>query len=373
MTLHIIPDSVFTDFVINKLNQLDYGNHKFILFMGAVDDKPKHTRYKLDIVSPNEIKSQVFITSLEQYDFIVIHSLVALALKKLVISSSVNIKFVWLGWGGDYYDMITPHKQLFDRKTFNLMNKLYSFKQKLKMLIKTLIRYDIKAIELYKKVEYFSSIVYDEYEMIEKHTFPLHTKYIPFSYGQLENDLLKGIENLHIHDTNILLGNSASYTNNHIEIIDTLKTLNLGNRKIITPLSYGDTKYSNYIMNYGQKHLGSNFKPLVDFLDKEKYNTLLTSCSICIINTRRQQAVGNIITMLYFGSKLFLNEENILYSFFKNSGAVIFSIQEISKEFSSPLKEREIKMNRKVLHKHWGEDAVNKKYLEFIKTVQKGE
>ena len=31
MMIHIIPDSVFTDFVIKKFDLLDPGNHKFLI------------------------------------------------------------------------------------------------------------------------------------------------------------------------------------------------------------------------------------------------------------------------------------------------------------------------------------------------------
>lgn len=372
MILHIIPDSGFTDFVINKFNSIDPGKHTF--FINSINTKLRFTKNKkIQRITREDLLSNTFISSLNKYDAIVLHSLSSRYLKKMVMRAPLDVTFVWLGWGGDYYETIPKLKlNLYGESTLKLMNSMFGFKGKIKEIIKTLIpSYDIKPIDIYNKVDYFGPIIYDEYNLLEEVLSPAHTKYIPFSYGQLENDLLKGIEHLEIKGDNILLGNSASFSNNHLEILEFLSRLNLGDKKIITPLSYGNKKYANEIISFGQKVTGYNFSPQMEFIDKESYHKLISSCSICIMNHKRQQSMGNIISMLYLGSKLFMNKENIVYKFLKREGAIIFSIDELDNEsISIKLTKSEILTNRNVLKKHWSESVVNEKYRSFIDLIK---
>ncbi len=369
MILHLIPDSVFTDFVINKFNHLDANNHKFLILSNT--DKLIYTKSEnVDIINEKSLLTKDFLQYLKNFSYIVVHSMFSKYVKKMILKSENDFKFVWIGWGGDYYETVAElKKNLYDLKTVKLMQP--SLQEKLKRLIKKFIPYlGIDMALIYKRIEYFAPVIYDEYDLLEKLFKPIHTKYLPFSYGQLENDFLKGIENLNITSNNILLGNSASYTNNHLSILHLLAGLDLKDRKIITPLSYGDEKYKKIILNYGKELLYSNFYPQIDFLEKHEYHKLIASCSICIMNHKRQQSMGNIISMIYLGSKLFLNKENIVYKFLKREGAIVYSIDEINNDsLNSSLTSNEIQINREILKKNWSEDSVNQKYREFIRIL----
>lgn len=378
MILHIIPDSVFTDFVINKLNCLDPNNHKFLVYVNGNVKKPLvHTKtINLHIINSKNVLLSSFINSLVEYEAVVVHGMFYKHVKKMIMKSSNQIKFVWLGWGGDYYDTIPElSKNLYFNKT--LENLQSDYKLTLKNTIKSLIdffvpSYNIKTSDIYNRIDFFGPVLYDEYVLLEKILKPIHCTYIPFSYGQLENDLIKGIENYKLNGNNILLGNSASYTNNHIEMLELLSNFDLKDRRVITPLNYGDKSYTKKIMSYGQMLLSQNFNPIVDFMDKQNYHKMLSSCSICIMNHKRQQSLGNIITMLYLGAKLFLNQENPVYVFLKKEGAVIYSIDELdfNSKIVEQLSENEIKINKTVLERHWGEESVNKKFMDFIKMLK---
>ncbi|HQS71850.1 MAG TPA: TDP-N-acetylfucosamine:lipid II N-acetylfucosaminyltransferase [Sulfurovum sp.] len=372
MILHIMPDSVFTDFVIDKLDKLDAGNHEFII--NSIHNELKFTKNRnIQIYNTKKLLSKDFIASLASYSAVVFHSLSSIPLKRLVMKVSLDVKFVWLGWGGDYYETIPQLKRtLYEQQTLKLMSSLTSLKEKVKKAIKALIpNYDIEVEEIYKRVNYFGPVLYDEYKLLEEIFAPVHTKYIPFSYGQLENDLTQGIEYLEINGENILLGNSATFSNNHLEIIELLKNLDLGDRKVIVPLNYGNKEYAREIISFGNNKIKNNFYPLSEFMDKEKYHKLLSGCSICIMNHKRQQSLGNIVSVLYLGSKLFLNKENIVYRFLKREGAVIFSIEDLNtKSISVKLTKNEIELNRSILMKHWSEEVVNEKYRSFVNLLK---
>ena len=88
----------------------------------------------------------------------------------------------------------------------------------------------------------------------------------------------------------------------------------------------------------------------------DKYIQLISSCSVVIMNHTRQQALGNIITMMYMGATIFLKEENPIYMFFKKHNAVIFTIYDLEKNhdlLDYRLSVEEIEINKRILKQHW--------------------
>ena len=114
-----------------------------------------------------------------------------------------------------------------------------------------------------------------------------------------------------------------------------------------------------------------NFKPLTEFMSINEYHKIISSCSIVIMNHIRQQALGNIISMMYFGAKVFLNKKNPIYSFFLSQGAVIFSIDMINDEsISRKLTKKEIEINRNILNQYWSREVMLEKTKKLINIVR---
>ena len=65
---------------------------------------------------------------------------------------------------------------------------------------------------------------------------------------------------VNINGKNILLGNSASLLTIILKLLILYKNITNKDRKIITPLSYGDEFYKNKINLYSKKNLGSSFE-----------------------------------------------------------------------------------------------------------------
>ena len=66
-------------------------------------------------------------------------------------------------------------------------------------------------------------------------------KYFKFSFYPIEFLYNNEIDTSN-SGNNILIGNSRSYANNHLEIFSILSKFNIANRKVIVPLSYGNMK-----------------------------------------------------------------------------------------------------------------------------------
>ena len=126
--------------------------------------------------------------------------------------------------------------------------------------------------------------------------------------------------------TNILLGNSASPTNYHIEALEKLRPFSGDNISIYCPLSYGDLGYADYVAKVGREFFGEKFIPLRKFISFDSYIDLLASIDIAIFNHKRQQAMGNITMLLGLGSRVYMRDNLTSWATLKNIGVDISAI-----------------------------------------------
>jgi dTDP-N-acetylfucosamine:lipid II N-acetylfucosaminyltransferase len=131
------------------------------------------------------------------------------------------------------------------------------------------------------------------------------------------------------NNLNIMIGNSADPSNNHVEIIDKLYSIFKGDFYVYIPLSYGDSEYKEYIIDYAKRKFQSNFISLTNFMEVKEYNKFLESIDIVIFNHDRQQGMGNLISLLGFGKTVYIKNNVTPWFFFEKIGVKIFSSEEI--------------------------------------------
>jgi hypothetical protein len=178
-----------------------------------------------------------------------------------------------------------------------------------------------------KKIDYVITVVPDDYDLLKK-KYSFNAKHFHINYGNplLDSSLIKNV-----NGRNILLGNSSSFTNNYFEAIDILCKLNLDDRRVIIPLSYGDMILAEFVAEYAIKKLGENKVILLkEFLSFSDYNDHLLTCEIVIMNHKRQQAVGNIVQCLINGAHVYLQSESTVYQYLKSCGFKISPFNEIN-------------------------------------------
>lgn len=372
--VHLCLDEKFIDMAISTFNSFENVINDPIVY--SRNRKLKFVKNKaLIIKNPNTLG-----TYINSYNLIIVHSLAPIW-SKLLLKVDKNIPIIWIGWGYDYYDIIG--KDLYLSETKNLINnvKYLSLSELIKIKLIDFarkiwrIRLSADQKKIIERVDYFSPVLETEYEMVKRkfsgNKFP---KYITFNYGNLEDFFAKNLEGERVKSKNILVGNSASFTNNHLEAFNLLKEINNFDSKIICPLSYGDEKYRRYIENKGIEYFGEKFISLKDFMPLAEYIQTISSCGYVIMNHCRQQAYGNIVTMLYLGAKVFLREENPLYIYLKNKGVYIFSIQELenNKNFGEILDESKVLTNRYILKLLLSKKVIDdhvRKILEISKNI----
>lgn len=372
--LHLAPDDKFTDIAYKNFNYVAPLCNTFLI--PSLHKKLKYVKEApVEIINPISFKNPFFMKSLEKYDFIVLHSLNGFN-KEIVARSSSHLKFVWIGMGYDYYDIIYEDSEsLYQEQTKNAvknLNKKKSINNLLKGLARKIIYKNLAKKTIVEKIDFFAPVLKNEYNMVAakfNFNFP---DYIDWNYGSTARTIDGKINHCNLNGNDILVGNSSIPTNNHLEVFEFLRTLNLSGKKIICPLSYGDSKFASILKVKGRNYFGDRFLSVDKFMPYDDYINLISSCSNVIMNHYRQQGVGNVVTMLYMGAKVFLNEKNPLYTFYKEEGLIIFTIEELHNNPSLldlNLSEEDVEKNRQILKLRFSEKMILNKTETLIKKV----
>jgi dTDP-N-acetylfucosamine:lipid II N-acetylfucosaminyltransferase len=377
---HIAPDEKFIEMAVETFELVYPNQNKFYITSSKPWTYIKNRSIYKELNNRELLKQLLMSRSeLKSYDLIIFHGLPSIYLLPLVL---LKQRYVWLGWGYDYYnrtfggDLLSF--SLFLPKTESIIaeikgNKVidnksfYSPSYLVKRIINSKFFYKLGM----KNLNVFSPVLPQEYNMVkEKFGLGKCTKYYPWNYGILERHFIKSIKLDGIDNAkSILLGNSATPTNNHCEALDILAK-SLKPRTVYIPLSYGCMKYARYVKEYIANNKLLHQSIVLDtFIELEDYNNILNNCGFVIMNHVRQQALGNIVAMMYRGSKIFIREESVVYKYFKDQKANIFSIQELEANISLldfPLTLKEIEYNRSILRGTWSESVIIARTKELV-------
>lgn len=324
--------------------------------------------YHTKIISTCFIKRwspKVHKSAYRNYDIVVFHSFSDLLYPE-VFNVPEGVPKVWLGWGFDYYDLISNSSAFLLPETQNIASQ--SYKTLVRTNVASLIKHVFKLIGIAKSkrkaienLSLFSPVLPGEYEFVRQsqkwNRFP---DSVQWNYGTIEDHFVKDFKDDEVNGDSILVGNSASLTCNHKEAISLLSCLEGTGRQVIAPLSYGSKDYGDKIVSLGEQYLGKQFVPLRDFMPIQEYVATIKKCGFVIMNHKRQQAVGNIVIMLYLGARVFLREENPTFSFLKDMGVIVSSVQELEKNsflLNEALCYEEKQKNKQLVCNYWSRES----------------
>ncbi|MDQ7985757.1 TDP-N-acetylfucosamine:lipid II N-acetylfucosaminyltransferase [Pseudomonas sp. G34] len=210
-------------------------------------------------------------------------------------------KCYWMIWGGDLYDYMSNCRGW----KWWLRNL---FKRPVIRSIGNLVTYLEGDVELARK--WYGATG-------KHHDCVMYTSNVYRNYG-VKTKPHSGI--------NIQIGNSADSSNNHLEILEMLAPFCGEDIAIYAPLSYGNEEYARSVIRAGKEKFGDKFKPLTEFMPVDQYLEFLGRVDIAIFNHRRQQAMGNIITLLGLGKKVYMRSDITPWSMFKKIGVKVYDI-----------------------------------------------
>jgi len=129
------------------------------------------------------------------------------------------------------------------------------------------------------------------------------------------------------------------------------------------PLSYGDKQYANYISKAGFSYFGENFVPLYDYMSLADYLAVLQSCELAFMNHIRQQALGNVLFLLWSGVRLFFNPRSLLFRSLLDSG---FHVYPSSDLHSKACELDDLNANLNCMEREYGIDASSGKLRKLL-------
>ena len=298
MIIHFFNDEDFVDWAIDQFEAVAPNKHTYLVLTEEPVKKLKRVKAKdIKKVSLNEVLEKYFLADLANYNAVCFHFL-TLSKAKIINSMPSHNKVVWICWGKDAYNEQFFNQYFLEKKTKKLSGKS-DIKQIFKELLKNIPLINKSLFSEYfvlkkalKRVNYLAPMIKDEYTFLTE-KLKLTAKYIPFAYGSLE-DVLGG----HIEDKvisgkkNILLGNSSTPTNNHIEALNIIKSIDKCDyEKIYLPLNYGNHEYGKIIEKEALKLFPRKSQCLNKRLSINDYTQLMMDCNIVIMNHIRQQEV----------------------------------------------------------------------------------
>ncbi|WP_270413584.1 TDP-N-acetylfucosamine:lipid II N-acetylfucosaminyltransferase [Blautia faecis] len=254
------------------------------------------------------ILNRELLEDLRTADKIIVSGVFTLQYVLPIYGKKIMEKTYWQFWGGDYEV---------------LRKKNLSVKLKLTKCIVTYCIRCAKGIILLTKPErkafeeVFGNIANDK----------LYTAVVP-SGQEDENILMKARDEHKVVKSNIIvIGNSATDSNQHLDIFQKMKHLDTEKIKICCPLSYGEAQYREDVIKKGKEIFGDRFYPITEYMSYEKYVDFLNSCDVGIYNNNRQQALGNISLMLNLGKKVYVPE--LTKQYYEQFGYKLYSISEV--------------------------------------------
>ena len=374
--LHITTDNKFISHALSTFESV-YPNQNTVWMLNVSGETNVANNQYDKKFTLRQRFSPKFLNQLKQFDLVILHSFIA-SWYPLIALAPRSVRFAWLGWGYDYYNYIyKDSSELLLEDTLKLSNHMRETETD-HLTIKNIVRYPIKLVMnkvikkvALKRIASFSPVLEEDYNMVkEAKLISSLPQFMPWNYGSLEENLVANFIDQRVIGNSILVGNNASMTNNHIEAFNLIATHNLPQTiKVFVPLSYGNEDYKRNILEKGGEQLNGSFYPIVDFMPIDAYVELIKQCGYVIMNHKRQQAVGNIVIMLYLGARVFLREENPTYKMLKKEGAILNTVQELSMQpelLQKPLSENEIQKNIAVLYKHWSKEAIDTKTKNLV-------
>ena len=365
--LHIAPDEKFLDSAIWQFESVYPGGNQFIVLLPEGRKNPQWVKNKETVVLRNRTKQTIsdVCESQKEYELLCFHSM-DYFMGELVHALPLDTRILWMVFGYEVYDneKLSGATEFLGNKTkrYFLENQRYAFLKRnlrpLKYAIKKEKDPNLVWMQALQRADYCGVLFKEEYQSI-KQRIDGSADFFRFSYYPIEF-MLEDMGFLEGED--ILLGNSATLTNNHLDVFEKLKGFPLEKRKLIVPLSYGDMSYAKKVVTVGSRSFPENFEPLVDFLSLKEYNRYISRCSVVIMGHRRQQAVGNVLVMLYRGAKVYLDKNNTLYAYLKRIGLAVYSVQEDldqgNDQVFSALPTLAKQTNRAILEAEIGQDVL---------------
>lgn len=350
MNYHLMIDDKFINNFIIDAEKAAPGNNVYII--ATTRENAKHVNYNKAIYAPYQ--TSLFaetVSNIRLTDQVFIHWASDEAID-FVLRLPETIKVGLFFWGGDIVEI--PYS-IYKSSIYGPLSLKYFEKYeerpkvkwnplKPKRLIRTLAnrywKYNANEQKIlgirrafFKRLNYFFNWNIIDFEWIKTHYKTSAVfKYFFYNFSPIPATVKENNKNGVKTHTTVLLGNSDTPTNNHLEMLEVLKKFKAEAIKIVIPLNYGNKKYGDIIEQRAIAIFGAEkILALRKFMDIAAYYQILDEVDIAVMNHYRTQAAGNTLALLYRGKKVYINEVSSTYKLLNTNGVVIGNSADISK------------------------------------------
>lgn len=331
---HIHVDQKFTNDTVRYIDERLINE---ILFIGdfskELESKLGKLNLKYSIIPKTEESIPKIIAFLSEYDIIVINKLCNFNTKLLkAFPNHYKVFFRLFG-----YELYGKQAGRFISKRTKLAIYPIDINTRFFSILKNFLkRYNFTEYfgknghkRLYEKIDRILLVNRYEYQQLSKYF------YLP---EMLQLPLINTGDNVNINTkkaNKIIIGNSKHFWNNHLDVLLQLKDVrNIDNYHLFLFFSYGsDNNYTAEV-----RKLSRTFKKITlqeDFLDLTTFETIFFDASAIVINSYRQHALGNIITAMFSGCKIYLNEKSSTYIWLKENHFIVSKISSLADDISN--------------------------------------
>lgn len=354
IVLHVFSDDKFFDNVSDFFDTIPCLENRYVYYTPNKEYKFLFIKniHKLKVV--NNINAYKKEFACPEVKIIYFHSLHPSWYKYFKFIPKTKI-IIWWAWGYDIYnnfELCTPlvplnlYKPLTSKYMTSQRKSLYYYIRNLYWLIRYLYDFNLRK-KVISRVNCFSPVIPIEYDLIKKNCNYFKAEPFMINIGP-------GITEIpdfsyHQYVGNILLGNSLTFSNNHLDIFLELEKMQLSpSSKYIIPINYG-TDFSDKIKFKRMSNLGDKAVWLENFIPYKEYTCMIQSCSHAIFGVIRQQAMGNLNLCLARGVKIFLYKNSVIYQYFLKVGYKVFTIEDMtSEQLNTPLSKQDAYNNYKL-------------------------
>lgn len=372
MILHLLSDDKFADYAIKQFLETDTKS-EFILVVPTNEYKLQRivAIEKIKIVKYKSEEYNKLLKSLHNFIAIVSHGLFEKWQEEIILASSKETKIAWVFWGGDIYG-----RPEYIKSFLSVKSKVLFFVKQLKSSVKKKElnpQIYFANINTFKRINYCLTDVPNDFNFV-KSNINSYMKALWYNYYSIEQTI-GDLKDKVINGNNILIGNSSTLENNHLDAFSKLKQFDLSNRNVIVPLSYGQIWLRRFLLKQGNRVFKDSFYPLVDFLSLDEYNKKILSCSVVIMPHYRPQAMGNLLTAFWLGSKVYMSKKSMLYDYFKRLSVHVFSIEDdlvkSNMDALEPLSLDLHKHNQNILIQEYGKENMKIRINKLVEELSK--
>jgi dTDP-N-acetylfucosamine:lipid II N-acetylfucosaminyltransferase len=309
MNLHIVPDNVFVNRFYENLQELGLLEKNRII-VRTKKTALKVVRYPLPFAPLYSSQFRSLVGDTLQYNKVFVHFFTPLLYRWVAKNNFKELN--WMIWGGDLYNLSSADQMCYEPLTFQKYVRWHWSPTEFLYSLKVLLTNNVFRRKAYSKVSNILTWMYQEYkfscdhlQMKATHKFFFYENQMPYASLNEKRSKVGYVP----QKPSLIIGNSASPTNNHLDTIEFLEKSQV-QANLLVPVSYGDQAYTRFLKK-NLRYSGGEITFIDRYMGFDEYLSFLASSDALLMNTVRPQGFGNIFMMLCLGKSVFFNEKNI--------------------------------------------------------------